>query len=194
VRAAAQAMTAAAGPAPAAKAAPTIAGTPATATWEGDLYTFQPVATDADGDPLQFEIDNRPSWALFNAATGRLSGTPQTNDVGLYPGISIRVTDGTSTASLPVFDLNVDAASHGSVTVTWNPPTENIDDSPLQDLTGFNVYWGTSVLAKRATAPIGTTSYVVENLAPGAYQFATTAVNTLGIESEMSDLATIVVR
>jgi hypothetical protein len=174
--------------------APTIVGTPVTATWEGELYAFQPVAKDSDGDPLQFQIDNRPPWAVFDAATGRLSGTPQANDVGLYPGIAIRVTDGTRTASLPLFDLNVDAASHGSVTVTWNPPSENIDESPLQDLSGFNIYWGTSTLAKRATAPRGSSSYVVENLTPGIYQFATTAVNGLGIESELSDLATIVVR
>jgi hypothetical protein len=177
-----------------AQSAPTISGTPLTVTWEGEPYVFAPAASDRDGDKLKFGVVNLPPWAAFDTATGRISGTPRANDVGRYAGIRIRVSDGVTTASLPAFDLDVDAVSHGSVTVSWNPPLENIDDTPLQDLAGYNIYWGTSTVAKRATAPYGATSFVVENLTPGVYQFATSAVNAVGVESELSDLATVVVR
>jgi hypothetical protein len=35
----------------------------------------------------------------------------------------------------------------------------------------------------------GLTSYVVQNLAPGTYYFAVSALNSSGVESELSDTA-----
>ena len=39
----------------------------------------------------------------------------------------------------------------------------------------------------------GITTYVIENLAPGTYEFSSTAFNSNGIESEYSNFATKVV-
>ncbi|MGB5739561.1 MAG: putative Ig domain-containing protein [Woeseia sp.] len=49
---------------------PTITGTPAVEARVGQAYSFRPAAADADGDALSFSISNRPSWALFDTATG----------------------------------------------------------------------------------------------------------------------------
>ncbi len=97
-------------PAPVTNTPPVISGSPPTRVVEGESYAFTPSATDADGDPLSFSIDNKPAWAGFSTQTGRLSGTPGAGDVGDYPGIVISVTDGSASASLPSFDLTVAAA------------------------------------------------------------------------------------
>jgi hypothetical protein len=88
---------------------PTISGTPATAVTAGTAYSFRPTATDPQGHPLTFSIQNEPSWANFNTNTGQLSGTPGAADVGAYANIKITVSNGTSTASLPAFTITVSA-------------------------------------------------------------------------------------
>jgi hypothetical protein len=76
----------------------------------------------------------------------------------------------------------------------WLPPTQNTDDSPLTDLAGYKLYWGTSP----GTFPNsiflggpGLASYLVENLTPNTYFFVITAFNDAGVESGFSNVATI---
>uniref|UniRef100_UPI0021CAAF4D putative Ig domain-containing protein n=1 Tax=Parapedobacter soli TaxID=416955 RepID=UPI0021CAAF4D len=88
--------------------APTISGTPATTMNQDAVYSFSPSAADIDaGDVLTFSITNKPDWATFNATTGELSGTPGNGDVCVTAGRVISVSDGTMSASLPAFDLEV---------------------------------------------------------------------------------------
>ena len=105
-----------------ANSAPTIGGTPVTRVAQDSAYSFTPVGMDADGHTLTYTIDNRPAWALFNPATGALTGTPTNDDVGTTTGIVIGVTDGIIAApvELPAFDLrvtNVNDAPTGAVTI-----------------------------------------------------------------------------
>lgn len=87
--------------------APTIEGTPPTAILKESSYRFTPNASDADGDTLSFSITNKPSWATFNTATGELSGTPGNDNAGTTSNIVISVSDGTASASLQAFSLEV---------------------------------------------------------------------------------------
>jgi hypothetical protein len=77
----------------------------------GSAYSFQPSASDADGDTLSFSISNKPLWASFSTRSGRLRGTPGTGSVGSYGNIVITVSDGTASASLPAFRIQVVSAS-----------------------------------------------------------------------------------
>jgi hypothetical protein len=177
--------------------APTLAGFPAETVWQGDRYVFVPSALDPDQDALVFDIENRPPWTVFDPVSGRLEGTPATVDVGTRRNIHIGVSDGRHHIWLPPFDLTVMAVSNGSVTVTWEAPVENTDNSPLNDLAGFNVYWGTNPDVPAGVVPIADTgirTYLFRGLPPGVYYFATTALNSFGVESEPSDPAVIVVR
>ncbi|WP_430458216.1 Ig-like domain-containing protein [Rheinheimera sp.] len=89
---------------------PVISGTPASTVDTDALYSFTPVASDADtADTLNFSISNKPTWATFNARTGQLSGTPASADIGVTSGIVISVSDGKASASLPAFNLTVKA-------------------------------------------------------------------------------------
>ena len=78
----------------------------------------------------------------------------------------------------------------GTNTVTkWTSPTQNEDGSALTDLAGFKIYYGKSSGNYSNTIRIdgsGITTYVVENLSPGAYYFAATAFSESGIESRYS--------
>ncbi|MET0090650.1 MAG: putative Ig domain-containing protein [Candidatus Thiodiazotropha sp.] len=87
--------------------APVISGTPSTQVAEGQAYSFRPTASDADGDTLTFSVTNRPAWASFNSATGLLSGTPGLDDAGTTSDIRISVSDGTDSATLSAFSINV---------------------------------------------------------------------------------------
>ena len=76
----------------------------------GEPFSFQPSASDTNGVALTFSITNEPSWASFDPATGRLSGTPGGGDLGPDNDITISVSDGTFTRSLPTSSLNVVAS------------------------------------------------------------------------------------
>lgn len=89
--------------------APVISGSPVTTGREGIAWSFQPTASDPDGNALTFSIANRPAWATFNAGTGRLSGTPPAGSASTYSGIVISVSDGAASASLPAFSIAVAA-------------------------------------------------------------------------------------
>lgn len=164
---------------------PTISGTPATSVNQDTAYAFQPAASDPEGNQLTFSISNRPAWAAFDAANGRLSGTPSAADAGTYASITIRVSDGTNTASLPAYTLTVNQVSVAQVTVSWAPPQQNTDGSALTDLAGYRIYYGTSLtdLSTLIGVGINVTSYVITGLGTGTYYVAMTALNAQGVES-----------
>lgn len=85
----------------------------------------------------------------------------------------------------------VPMCSHaGETTLTWTPPTENEDGTPLTDLAGFKIYYGTEAGSYPNTIDINDpaiTTYVVENLAAGDWRFVATAYNEAGIESQYSN-------
>lgn len=169
--------------------APTISGAPPVSVMPGEKYAFQPAAADSDGDRLSFTIAQLPPWATFDSATGRLSGTPQAGDVGQHSDITITVSDGKASTSLPAFDISVRQLADGSVTLSWLPPTENADGSVLTNLAGYRIHFGLSVDAMTRVIVLdnpGLTRHVVENLSPATWYFAMTAVNAKGKESNRS--------
>lgn len=77
----------------------------------------------------------------------------------------------------------------GMVTLSWQPPTENADGTPLLDLAGYTIHFGTVSRSYDQEIQLdnpGLTTYVVENLEPATYYFAATAFNTSGVESNFS--------
>ncbi len=87
--------------------APSISGSPASSVVIGNAYTFVPLASDADGDPLTFSVTGLPSWAIFDSNSGALNGVPTAVDVGVYANIRISVSDGQQSSSLPAFSIQV---------------------------------------------------------------------------------------
>ncbi|HEY8538544.1 MAG TPA: fibronectin type III domain-containing protein [Steroidobacteraceae bacterium] len=183
--------------APAGNSAPKISGSPSTTASPGTVYRFTPVATDPDGDPLSFQIQNKPAWATFNTVTGELSGQPT---VGTFANIVISVSDGHATASLPSFTIRVESGAasgtgggsgSANATLSWIAPTENTDGSPLTNLSGFIVSYGTSRDALSESIRIDNPSvnrYVVDGLQAGkTYYFAVRAVAG-DVQGELSEI------
>ncbi len=177
---------------PPGNAAPVISGNPAGAIQIGDTYSFTPNASDADNDSLTFAIENKPVWASFDTGSGRLSGQPTLGNVGVYSNILITVSDNTASASLPRFSISVSQVGTLSTTLSWTAPTLNDDGSALIDLAGYKIYWGTTPGSYTNSVSIdsGLTTYVVDNLVPGTYEFVATSFNTAGVESVYSNPAT----
>jgi hypothetical protein len=175
-----------------ANVAPTISGTPSPSAIAGIAYEFVPQAVDPEGHALTFSVAGRPAWASFDALTGRLWGTPTSSDVGTHGGIVISVSDGVASAALATFTIQVTAStSYRAATISWAPPTTNTDNSPLTNLSGYRIYYGTSAsnLTQVLDLPNpGISSGVVENLAAGKWYFAVTSYNSSNVESERSNV------
>jgi len=177
--------------------APKISGSPVTSIVAGGTYSFTPTASDADKNTLTFSITNKPSWAVFSTTNGKLAGTPTTSNVGTYSNIGIKVSDGKATASLAAFSIAVTQVGSGSATVHWTPPTQNSNGTALTNLAGYRIHYGTKSTALDKLVQLngtGLTSYYIGNLAPATYYFAITAVNSAGMESSFSNLASKVVK
>jgi len=75
----------------------------------------------------------------------------------------------------------------GTVTLSWKAPKTNTDGTPLNDLGGYNVYYGPSSGNYTYSVDVGITSgTVISGLGAGTWCFALTAYNYSGNESDYS--------
>ena len=131
--------------------------------------------------------------------TGNVGGdhtAPVGSDGGAcYPNHTCNIALSCDDAGICVADVA------DGVVLTWEPPTTNTDDSPLTDLAGYRLYWGTSTSAYSSNQDLGmpscadvagtmTCTYTLAGLGAGSYFFAVTAYNTGGYESVYSNEAT----
>lgn len=126
------------------------------------------------------------------ASTPSSAGTVTSTAPSASPGSSSTSTSGTTTT--PTTAPTTVAAS--SVTLGWVPPTENSNGTPITDLAGYKIHYGTASANYSQTVSIsnaGLTRYVVDNLATGTYYFAITAYNVQGMESALSGEVTTTV-
>ncbi len=178
----------------------TIGGSAVPFVATAHYYSFQPSALDARERVLHFSISGQPAWAQFDPATGRLYGSVRMTDVGLYRNIVISVSNGVTQVALPAFTVNVvpSGATTSSVTLTWEPPTENTDSSALVDLAGYHVYYyyagaGQVVVHRLDFNNAGLSSAVVPGLVPGLWHFYVAAYNSQGVQGELSRIIAVTV-
>jgi len=173
--------------------APSIAGTPTLSVVQNSVYELVVSASDPDGDSLNFIAINKPDWTSFDLVTGVLLGTPTATHIGTTDEITIGVTDGVLTTFLPPFRITVYAFGHSSATLSWTIPSTNEDGTPLTDLAGFRVYYGTRTGNYTETTTVdnpGVSSLVVDNLSiDSTYFFVMTAFDASGNESKLSNEA-----
>jgi len=175
---------------PPANRAPTISMAPAQDVLVGRELTVTPTASDPDGDPLTFSVSNRPAWMSFSAQTGVLTGTPGAGDVGVY-NVTIMVSDGKAQTSDQT-GITVSAAVTGRATLSWDAPLQRTDGSPLTNLAGFKLYYGTSAGDLRYVIQVadpGARSWVIEDLTAGTWYFAASAYDQTSAESVRSNVA-----
>lgn len=168
-----------------------LSGTPPATVVAGNAYVFQPTV-QTTGGTATLSATGLPSWAIINSSTGEISGTPTSGDVGTTSNIAIVAVDGSATASLPAFTIDVTAPAAGSASLSWTAPTQNTDGTPVTDLAGYHIYFGTSVAALNSLIDVpgaAATEYEISNLSSGTYYFIVVAYNSLGFESPASNQA-----
>lgn len=129
-----------------------------------------------------------------SAATATPSSAGSSTVAGTAPGASTGSGSTSSGGTTAITPPTTVAAS--SVTLGWVAPTENSNGTPITDLAGYKIHYGTASSDYSQTVSIsnaGLTRYVVDNLPTGTYYFAITAYNAHGIESALSGEVTTTV-
>jgi hypothetical protein len=172
--------------------APAISGSPPQSAVIGLPYSFAPKASDADGDPLVFDISGKPEWMTFDARSGQLFGVPPASAANTMAAIVITVSDGRTVTSMPRFTVKVGATGGtGSAVLRWSAPTTTTSGAPLVDLAGFRVYYGRSQPQFDHVLDLqdpGTTEVSIEGLGAGTWYFAVSAYTRTGAESSRSSV------
>lgn len=86
-----------------------------------------------------------------------------------------------------IFTRYSGSAFAGDATLTWTPPTTHMDGTPLTDLAGYRVYYGTSSGSYGTPIDVGNrTEYTFTGLGPGTYYFTISAFDASGNESGLA--------
>jgi RHS repeat-associated protein len=105
---------------------PSLSGTPPSPAVVGQLWTYQPEASDPNGDTLSFSLIASPVGMLIDSASGRVDWTPSAGQIGTH-AVGIRVDDGRGGWATQRFDLPVVAAGGNTPPVIISTPPEAID-------------------------------------------------------------------
>jgi Putative Ig domain len=174
----------------------TLQGVAPTKVIVGANYYFRPTVTPSSAG-VTFTASGLPAWLDFDGGTGALHGIPAAKDEGTTGHIAIAANNGGSGASLTPFTIQVSAAASqsaatGAVKLSWVAPTKNTDGSPVTDLAGYHIYYGTSAGELTNTIEItgaASTTYVIGDLTTGTYYFSVLAYNSAGLDSGQSNVA-----
>jgi len=85
--------------------------------------------------------------------------------------------------------LHAPSAFSGFATLSWDPPVTDADGTPVSDLAGYKIYYGTSSSNYSQNIDVGNvTTYTINNLTEGmTYYFAATAYDAARNESTESN-------
>ena len=163
-------------------------------SWERGVSeaTLQLSADSAELRPGESTILRWSGEHVSNCqASGNWSGTKV--DSGSQTTGSLE-TDATFTLTCDSAQGTIMAATSvlvtsGGTLITWQPPTENVDGSPLNDLLAYRIYVGDSTANYHqhvdVTDPNASSHFVP--LSRGDYHVAMTAVDSDGNESAFSN-------
>jgi len=151
--------------------------------------TFGASVTNANG-----ELSTVLTWDAPGASACVGSGHKNWNGDKLASG-----TQQLPTIALSgTYPLTLTCSFPGDTTakVSWVPPTKNTDGSALTNLAGYRIVYGTAPGALTQVEAIdnpAVASRNINDLAPGTWYFAVKAVNALGVESSLSNVASKVI-
>jgi hypothetical protein len=144
------------------------------------------------GSYLVMRLNNTTSRIVPAGATSyRFStqfstGQPYTVSIGIQPaGLRCTIVNSAGVfQSANITNANITCVNLTSTQLSWSLPTMNTDGTPLTDLTGYMVYYGTDpTFATKVTKFISAPnlSTTISNLAVGStYYFAVASVSASG--------------
>lgn len=158
-----------------------------------------PVANDGGSNTTPVEntsSDYRQARALGPWGFYR-TGSSTASQSGSESGSASASSSSSSSSSSAGSSASGSSSPPGTATLSWQAPTENTDGTPLTNLAGYYIDYGSQSQTYTTTIQItnpSLTSYVVENLAPGTYYFVVTAYNSTGQDSGDSNQASVTVQ
>jgi len=169
---------------------------------ENTLITLDGSASDdSDGTISSFswtQVAGSPVVAINNPTTAVANFTAPEVTESITLTFELMVTDNDGADDSTTITITVNptedepVTSNGVATLSWTAPTENTDDSPLNDLAGFKVYYGKAAdqLSNTITVDSLDNFVVIEGLTnEQTYYFAVVACNELGTESGLSNIS-----
>jgi len=100
------------------------------------------------------------------------------------------------TPASSIVTITGDAPTTGSATLDWVAPTLNTNGTPLTNLAGYRILYGTNPSSLTNVITItsaSTTSYEITNLSAGTWYFTIEAYNTDGTDSSPSVSASLTI-
>ncbi len=147
----------------------------------GGIVTLRANSTSATGSFVPVLTWSTNPAASSCRASGGWSGTRAASGTVTLPAITAN-TNYTLTCSW----------STGSAVVSWLAPTANTNGTPLTNLAGFRVYYGTSSTSLTQSTTVNNMaarSATISPLVPGTWYFKVRAFNSSQVESNDSNLA-----
>ena len=134
----------------------------------------------------------------YRFSTQFITGQPYTVSVGIQPaGLRCTMINNIGVFQTSnITNANITCVPLVSTQVSWTLPTQNTDGTPLTDLTGYVLYYGTdptftTKVVKLISAPALSTT--VTNLTKGnTYYFAISSVSASGGVGPRSNAASII--
>ena len=129
-------------------------------------------STSTTGSAPQTAADSGSSTSGSSTSGSTTSGSTGSTTTG---------STGSTTPTTPVAST--------SVTLGWVAPTQNSNGTPITDLAGYKIHYGTASENYTKVVAVSNPSisrYVMDSLESGTYFFAITAYNSKGIESTLS--------
>lgn len=135
----------------------------------------------------------------YKFASSLVAGSTYAVAVGIQPsGLNCTVSNSMGVVQANVTNANITCVQLRSTLVYWTQPTQNTDGTPLTDLTGFILQYGTdptlTTYASRLVL-MPNLSTTVNNLVVGnTYYFSVASVSASGGTGPRSNFATMVVQ
>ena len=109
--------------------APTITSEPNTSFMQGQRYSYQVVASDANADTLTYDLPVKPAGMVIDPESGLIAWNPEHGQVG-RTSIVVRVRDGNDGVDLQTYDLDI-LPPNTAPMITSAPPTQAGVNVPL---------------------------------------------------------------
>lgn len=107
---------------------PVIISIPLTGVPERQLYTYQVIAQDEDGDTLSYAVQNAPGTLSINATSGLLQWQTQAGEEGSYP-VVITVSDNRGGSATQNITITIDPPLNAAPVITSAPVLEATEDA-----------------------------------------------------------------